>query len=55
MLLNTGVALAKEPVRMARAMKAGAEAGRQAFLAGRIDKKLYAQASSPTAGMIAGE
>ena len=54
-LLNTGVALAKDPVRMARAMKAAAEAGRDAFLAGRIDKKLYAQASSPTAGMIAGE
>ncbi len=54
-LLNTGVALAKDPVRMARAMKAAAEAGRDAFLAGRIGKKLYASASSPTAGVIAGE
>jgi thiazole synthase len=54
-LLNTGVALAKEPVRMARAMKAAAEAGRDAFLAGRIGKKLYASASSPTSGIIAGE
>lgn len=54
-LLNTGVALAKDPVRMARAMKAAAEAGRDAFLAGRIPKKLYASASSPTTGIIAGE
>ncbi len=54
-LLNTGVALAQEPVRMARAMKAAAEAGRDAFLAGRIPKKLYASASSPTTGVIAGE
>jgi thiazole synthase len=54
-LLNTGVALAKDPVRMARAMKAAAEAGRDAFLAGRIAKKLYASASSPTSGIIAGE
>jgi thiazole synthase len=54
-LLNTGVASAKEPVRMARAMKAAAEAGRDAFLAGRIPKKLYATASSPTSGIIAGE
>ncbi|MGE3174808.1 MAG: thiazole synthase [Planctomycetota bacterium] len=54
-LLNTGVAGARDPVRMARAMKAAAEAGRDAFLAGRIAKKLYATASSPTAGVIAGE
>jgi thiazole synthase len=54
-LLNTGVALANDPVRMARAMKAAAEAGRDAFLAGRIGKKLYASASSPTSGVIAGE
>jgi thiazole synthase len=40
---------------MARAMKAAAEAGRDAFLAGRIGKKLYASASSPTSGVIAGE
>lgn len=54
-LLNTGVASAADPVRMARAMKAAAEAGRDAFLAGRIGKKLYASASSPTSGIIAGE
>lgn len=54
-LMNTGVAGAKDPVRMARAMKAAAEAGRDAFLAGRIGKKLYATASSPTSGIIAGE
>jgi thiazole synthase len=54
-LLNTGVALAKDPVRMARAMKAAAEAGRDAFLAGRIPRRLYASASSPTTGVIAGE
>ncbi len=52
-LLNTGIALAEDPVRMARAMKAAAVAGRQAFLAGRIPKKLYATASSPIAGTIA--
>ncbi|MCR4315892.1 MAG: thiazole synthase [Planctomycetes bacterium] len=52
-LLNTGIASAKDPVLMARAMKAAAEAGRAAFLAGRIPKKLYAKASSPTEGMIA--
>jgi thiazole synthase len=54
-LLNTGVALATDPVRMARAMQAAAAAGRDAFLAGRIGKKLYASASSPMAGIIAGE
>ena len=52
-LLNTGIALAKDPVRMARAMHAACEAGRDAFLAGRIPRRLYAQASSPTTGMIA--
>ena len=46
-LLNTGIAGAKDPVRMARAMKHAAIAGREAFLAGRIPKKLYATASSP--------
>jgi thiazole synthase len=51
-LLNTGIALAKDPVRMARAMKAAAEAGREAFLAGRIPRKLYASASSPIEGVI---
>ncbi len=51
-LLNTGVAGAKDPVRMARAMKHAIIAGREAYLAGRIPKKLYATASSPTEGTI---
>lgn len=51
-LLNTGIALARDPVRMARAMKAACEAGRDAFLAGRMGKRLYASASSPKEGMI---
>lgn len=54
-LLNTGIALARDPVRMARAMKAACQAGRDSYLAGRIDRRLYASASSPTSGMIAGE
>ncbi|MHC4399463.1 MAG: thiazole synthase [Planctomycetota bacterium] len=52
-LLNTGIAHAKEPLRMARAMRLAAESGRHAFAAGRIPKKLYATASSPTEGTIA--
>ncbi|HAW30188.1 MAG TPA: thiazole synthase [Planctomycetaceae bacterium] len=52
-LLNTGIAGAKDPVRMARAMKHGIEAGRDAYLADRIPKKLYATASSPETGVIA--
>jgi len=51
-LMNTAVALAREPVRMARAMKLAVEAGREAFLAGRIPRKAYASASSPIEGMI---
>ncbi|MDP6138942.1 MAG: thiazole synthase [Candidatus Woesearchaeota archaeon] len=51
-LLNTGVALAKDPVRMAKAMKSAIESGRDAFLAGRIPKKLYASASSPIGDTI---
>jgi thiazole synthase len=50
-LLNTGVALAKDSIKMARAMKLAIEAGRDAYLAGRIPKKLYASASSPTEGI----
>jgi len=46
-LLNTGIAGAKDPVRMAHAMRHAIEAGRQAYLAGRIPRKLYATASSP--------
>ncbi len=51
-LVNTAIAGAQDPVRMARAMKLGVEAGRDAFLAGRIPRKLYATASSPLAGVI---
>jgi thiazole synthase len=52
-LMNTAVAAAKDPVLMARAMKKAVEAGREAFLAGRMPKKLYGAApSSPTEGRI---
>ena len=53
-LLNTGIAHAKDPLRMAHAMRRATQAGRDAFLAGRIPRKLYANASSPLDGMIAG-
>jgi thiazole synthase len=46
-LLNTAIAHAKDPLKMAYAMKNGCEAGRLSYLAGRIPKKLYAQASTP--------
>jgi thiazole synthase len=52
-LLNTGIAHAQDPLRMAWAMRHACEAGRLAYLAGRIPKKLYAQASSPMEGRIA--
>src|SRR5438876_6846727 len=52
-LLNTGIAHAKDPLRMAWAMRHGCEAGRLAYLGGRIPRKLYAQASSPMEGRIA--
>jgi thiazole synthase len=52
-LLNTGIAHAQDPLRMAHAMRQACEAGRLAYLAGRIPKKLYAQASSPMEGRIA--
>ena len=52
-LMNTAIAKARDPVRMARAMKLAVEAGREAFLAGRMPKKPYeASASSPQAGLI---
>ncbi|AKF05807.1 thiazole synthase [Sandaracinus amylolyticus] len=51
-LMNTAIAGAREPVRMARAMKLAVEAGRDAYLAGRIPKRLYATASSPLEGVI---
>jgi thiazole synthase len=52
-LLNTGIAHARDPLRMAHAMRHACEAGRLAYLAGRIPRKLYAQASSPMEGRIA--
>ena len=53
-LMNTAIAAAQDPVRMAHAMKKAVEAGREAFLAGRMPKKLYsATPSSPTGGTIA--
>ena len=52
-LMNTAIALAQDPVTMARAMRLGVEAGRLAFLSGRIPRKSYASASSPMEGLIA--
>lgn len=52
-LMNTAIAGAKDPVRMARAMKLAIEAGRDAFLAGRIPRKSYGSASSPIDGLVA--
>ncbi len=49
---NTGIAQAKDPIRMAAAMKYAVEAGRLAYLAGRMPKKRYADPSSPVAGLI---
>jgi thiazole synthase len=51
-LMNTAVALAKDPVLMASAMKKAVEAGREAYLAGRIPKKRFASASSPLDGLF---
>ena len=51
-LMNTGIAAAKEPVTMAQAMKRAIEAGRLAYLAGRMEKRLYANASSPMRDLI---
>ncbi|RYD15705.1 MAG: thiazole synthase [Lysobacteraceae bacterium] len=51
-LMNTAIAGAKDPVRMARAMRLAVEAGRDAFLAGRIPRKRHASASSPIDGVI---
>jgi thiazole synthase len=51
-LMNTAIAEAKDPVLMARAMKAAVEAGRLAYLAGRMGKRRYADPSSPLAGLI---
>ncbi len=51
-LMNTAIAEAKDPIKMARAMKLAVEAGRLAYLAGRMPKKMYADPSSPLAGLI---
>lgn len=50
-LMNTAIAGAKDPLKMARAMRLGIEAGRDAYEAGRIDRRLYASASSPLDGL----
>ncbi len=52
-LMNTAIAGASDPVAMARAMRLGIEAGRLAFLAGRIERRAHASASSPMSGLIA--
>jgi len=51
-LMNTGIAGAKKPVLMAEAMRLGVDAGRKSYLAGRMPKRDYANASSPSAGLI---
>ncbi len=51
-LMNTGIAAAKDPVLMAQAMREAVSAGRKAFLAGRMPRKAYATASSPLEGVI---
>ena len=51
-LLNTAVAKARNPILMASAMRKAVEAGREAFLSGRIPRKLYATASSPTEDLV---
>lgn len=51
-LMNTAIAEAKDPIRMARAMKLAVEAGREAYLAGRMQRRKYADPSSPLAGLI---
>ena len=52
MLINTAIAEAKNPILMAEAMKHAVIAGRKSYLAGRMDKKLFASASSPTKNLI---
>ena len=53
-LMNTAIAGARDPVRMAHAMRWAVAAGRAAYLAGRIPRKLYASASSPLDGLVTG-
>jgi thiazole synthase len=50
--MNTAIAGARDPIRMARAMRLAVEAGRDAFLAGRIARKRHASASSPVEGLV---
>jgi thiazole synthase len=52
LLINSAIALAKDPVRMAKAMGWATKAGREAYLAGRIPIKNYASASSPLTGLV---
>ena len=51
-LMNTAIADAKDPISMAHAMRLAVEAGRLAYLAGRMAKKRYADPSSPLGGLI---
>jgi thiazole synthase len=51
-LMNTAIAAAKDPIKMAKAMKLAVEAGRLAYLAGRMPRQMYADPSSPLAGLI---
>ena len=51
-LMNTAIAGAKDPIRMARAMKHAVLAGRDSYLAGRMPKRVYGDPSSPTTGLI---
>jgi len=51
-LMNTAIAAAKDPILMARAMRLAVESGRDAYVAGRMPRKLYASASSPMDGLI---
>jgi thiazole synthase len=51
-LMNTAIAHARDPVLMAEAMREGVHAGRKAFLAGRMPRRRYANASSPTSGKV---
>jgi thiazole synthase len=53
-LMNSAIALAREPVRMARAMRLAVEAGREAYLAGRMPRRFAASPSSPLAGRLSG-
>jgi thiazole synthase len=52
LLMNTGIAAARDPIAMARAMRMAVEAGRLAYLAGRMERRLYANASSPMQDLI---